>query len=66
MTKDNFEAWFEHIDHFMRHTIVPVGEEQTTTDRYETRRTHIKYRFATCYQIVTESNCFVVVVVEHI
>jgi len=44
LEKHDFKEWFEHIEHSFRHTIVPVGEEQTTTERYETPPTSIKYR----------------------
>lgn len=43
--EDNFNEWFEHIDHFVRHRIVPVGEEQTTTERRKTPKTHVKYQY---------------------
>lgn len=44
LVEDNFNEWFEHIDHFVRHRIVPVGEEQTTTERRKTPKTHVKYQ----------------------
>ncbi len=45
LVEDNFNEWFEHIDHFVRHRIVPVGEEQTTTERRKTPKTHVKYQY---------------------
>lgn len=46
LLEDNFSEWFEHIDHFIRHRIVPVGEEQTTTERYRTPKTYVRYQCA--------------------
>jgi hypothetical protein len=37
--------WFEHIEHVVPHLIVPVGEEQTSTRKRPTRKSHVQYRF---------------------
>lgn len=38
-----YNEWFRHIAHSFRHTVVPVGEEQTTTDRRPTNATGVTY-----------------------
>ena len=46
LSNENFEPWFEHIDHEIAHYVVPLGNEQTTTNRHETASTRVKYRYA--------------------
>jgi hypothetical protein len=42
--KELLKPWFKHIQHELPHLIVPVGEHQTTTEIYETRRSSVHYR----------------------
>eukprot|EP01132_Coremiostelium_polycephalum_P005121 gene5121-6375_t len=37
--------WFQHIEHSIKSVIVPLGEEATTTDEFETPDTHIEFSF---------------------
>jgi len=45
LSNEEFHSWFQFIDTEFHHTVVPVGEEQTTTEHFPTRPTHIEYRY---------------------
>eukprot|EP01088_Endostelium_zonatum_P014909 TRINITY_DN3441_c0_g1_i1.p2 TRINITY_DN3441_c0_g1~~TRINITY_DN3441_c0_g1_i1.p2 ORF type:complete len:267 (-),score=59.25 TRINITY_DN3441_c0_g1_i1:1302-2102(-) len=44
LNSENISPWFEHLDHVLPHVTVPVGEEQTTTNRFVSPTHPIKYR----------------------
>ena len=45
LQEEQFEPWFGHVDHRVPHLIVPVGEEQTTTQPYPTEQSKIFYGY---------------------
>jgi len=42
-SEENFKPWFAHIPYNIRHSVVPVGEDQTTTLRVPTPKTSVDY-----------------------
>lgn len=40
---EDLKPWFEHLDHYVSHVVVPVGEDQTTTNVFHTENIPIEY-----------------------
>ncbi|MDP2438438.1 MAG: hypothetical protein Q8P67_22065 [archaeon] len=46
LTSENFEPWFQHLEHEVPHRVVPLGNEQTTVHKFSTAHSLVKYRYA--------------------
>jgi hypothetical protein len=47
LTQHDLEPWLEHIEHTLPHLVIPVGEEQLTTQIIKTPRLPVKYKYTT-------------------
>ena len=43
ISEQEFKPWFEHFESVLKHNVVPVGEEQTTTQKIQTPTTKVNY-----------------------
>jgi hypothetical protein len=44
LTPQDLQPWFEHIEHIVPHTVVPLGEEQLTVDATTNQKSAVSYR----------------------